>query len=426
MNLDTKTPQNVLAVCREQDLRIVELRFVDFHGRFQRIIVPVNRLAESVFEDGILLDRALLSSWQVPYTPLVLVPLADSAVIDRWGTVPTIMLLCVIQDAVTREDWEMDPRVIAEKTWHYCVSTGSADQVLMSTALEFRLQRQPGERTQAPPMRPVVEAIADAGFDTLCDNETQRSIAIGCSSDELCDQITERLMRCGVPVDCLYAPYGDARWLTLRILPDTLVRAADWVVLAKHLIRSTAERWHWSASFASSTTPCGQRSGLTPALRLLRGSEALFAGTGNQASNDVGQHARSGVLHHRNSLAALAGFSNQVPQSGVAESSAPGCGQLQAVELRLNPADGLQPSLVLDRLDPSANPYLAYSAIVLAALDGMQNKYGSGGDARFLENQATTFAEALNYLEQEHEYLVRGESFTPAMIQTWVASQHRL
>ena len=122
------TPKEVLALCREKDVKAVDLRFMDFPGLWQHFTIPVDKLDEDVFEDGLGFDGSSIRGWQaINESDMLVVPQPETAVLDPFCTIPTLSMICNIQDPITREDYTRDPRNVARKSVNYLKSTGIGD-----------------------------------------------------------------------------------------------------------------------------------------------------------------------------------------------------------------------------------------------------------------------------------------------------------
>ena len=132
------TPKEVLALCREKDVKAVDLRFMDFPGLWQHFTIPVDKLDEDVFEDGLGFDGSSIRGWQaINESDMLVVPQPETAALDPFCAIPTLSMICNIQDPITREDYTRDPRNVARKAVNYLKSTGIGDTAYMGPELEF-------------------------------------------------------------------------------------------------------------------------------------------------------------------------------------------------------------------------------------------------------------------------------------------------
>ena len=131
-------PREVIAMCREKEVKAVDLRFVDFLGTWQHFTIPVSKLEEEVFENGVGFDGSSIRGWQaINESDMLLVPVPDTAFVDPFTTVPTLAVICMVQDPITREDYSRDPRFIARKAAIYLEGTGIADTCFIGPEAEF-------------------------------------------------------------------------------------------------------------------------------------------------------------------------------------------------------------------------------------------------------------------------------------------------
>ncbi|MEY3204364.1 MAG: Glutamine synthetase, partial [Planctomycetota bacterium] len=132
------TPREVLALCREKEVKAVDLRFTDFLGAWQHYTIPVGKIEEDTFSDGVGFDGSSIRGWQaVNESDMLLVPVPDTAVVDPFARIPTLVMICMVQDPITREDYSRDPRNIARKAVNYLKSTGIADTCFIGPEAEF-------------------------------------------------------------------------------------------------------------------------------------------------------------------------------------------------------------------------------------------------------------------------------------------------
>ena len=132
------TPQAVLAMCRERDIKAVDLRFMDFPGIWQHFTIPVSKLEEEVFEEGLGFDGSSIRGWQaINESDMLVLPQPETAFVDPFTAIPTLCMICNIQDPITREDYTRDPRNVARKAVNYLKSTGIADTCFIGPEAEF-------------------------------------------------------------------------------------------------------------------------------------------------------------------------------------------------------------------------------------------------------------------------------------------------
>ena len=132
------TPQAVLAMCRERDIKAVDMRFMDFPGIWQHFTIPVSKLEEETFEEGLGFDGSSIRGWQaINESDMLLLPQADTAFVDPFTAIPTLCIICNVQNPITREDYTRDPRNVARKAVNYLKSTGVADTCFIGPEAEF-------------------------------------------------------------------------------------------------------------------------------------------------------------------------------------------------------------------------------------------------------------------------------------------------
>ncbi len=444
------TPREVLALCREKDVKAIDLRFTDFPGTWHHFTIPTGKLEEDTFEDGVGFDGSTIRAWQaVNESDMLAIPQANTAFIDPFAKTPTLVLICAIQDPITREDYSRDPRNIARKAVNYLKRTGIGDSVQIGPELEFFV-------------------FDDARFDQNAhqgyyyldssEGEWNRGRAEGPNlayktrfkegyfpvppTDQMMDlrsEMMQLLIDCGIDVEAQHHETATAGQCEIDMRHGSLVEMADQTMLYKYVVKNAARRAGKTATFMPKPIFGDNGSGMHTHFSLWKGAEPLFAGSGYAGLSEMALHAIGGVLKH---APALLAFTN--PTTNSYKRLVPG------YEAPVNLAYSQRNRSACCRIpmyssspkakrvefrcpDPSANPYLAYSAILMAAIDGIQNKVSPGEpldkdlyDLRPEERSGVprtpaSLEEALDNLERDHSFLLRGDVFTEDAIREWVS-----
>jgi len=454
-------PQEVLALCREKDVKAVVFRLMDLPGLWQHFTIPVGRLSEDVFEEGIGFDGSRIRGWQATNeSDMLAVPQADTAFIDPFTDMPTLNLICNIQDPITREDFSRDPRNIARKSVNYLQRTGFADTAHFGPESEFfvfddvrfdqtanagfyYLDSGDGEWNRGGDTR-------SAGEDYKSNFKLRRQegyLAVP-PADHLMNirnEMMQTMIDCGLDVECQHHDVGTAGQSEIDLRFNDLVTTADHLMMYKYIVKNVARKHHKTATFMPKPIFGENGSGMHTHFSFWKEGNPLFAGSEYAGLSDMALHAIGGVLKHAPVIMA---FSN--PTTNSYKRLVPGEGT--PVNLAYSQRDRSaacripthSPSPKAKRVefrcpDPSCNPYLAFAAIMMAAIDGIQNKISPGNplesaggslekDDREPQTEATpsiaqtprSLDEALNALQADHDFLLRGEVFTPDVIDTWI------
>ncbi|TWT88438.1 Glutamine synthetase [Pseudobythopirellula maris] len=443
------TPQEVLTLCREKDVKAVDFRFMDFPGLWQHFTIPVGKLEESVFEEGLGFDGSSIRGWQsINESDMLLVPEPDTAFIDPFTDLPTVCMICNVQDPITREDYTRDPRNVARKAANYLKSTGVADTCYIGPEAEFfvfddvRFDHRPNEAFY---FLDSGEAEWNRGADegpNLGHKLRHKEGYFPCPpADQLMNlrnEMMQSMIDCGLDVECQHHEVATAGQSEIDLKYGELVRMADNLCLYKYIVKNVAHRGGRTVTFMPKPLYNDNGSGMHTHISFWKGGEPLFAGGGYAGLSDDALFALGGILKH---APALLAFTN--PTTNSYKRLVPGFeAPVNLAYSQRNRSAACRipmysPSPKAKRIefrcpDPSANPYLAFSALMMAALDGVQNKIHPGEpldkdiydltpeELSDVPKTPASLAEALDALTDDHEFLLRGDVFTQDVISTWI------
>ncbi len=448
------TPAEVLRLCRENDVKAVDLRFVDLLGTWHHTTIPVKKLDEDVFEEGLGFDGSSIRGWQaINESDMLMIPRADTAFVDPFTELPTLNLICNIQDPITGEDYSKDPRHVANKAANYLTATGIADAAYFGPEAEFFIfddVRYKQAANEAFFSVDSVEAAWNTGKNeapNLANKVREKGGYFPVPpTDHLMDirnQMMRTMIKCGLDVECQHHEVGTAGQSEIDLKYDRLVTMADQVMIYKYVVRNVARAHNKTATFMPKPIYGDNGSGMHTHLSLWKDDEPLFAGTGYAGLSDTALHAIGGILRHAGALLAFTnptinsykrlvpGYEAPVNLAYSQRNRSAACRipvysnrpQSKRVEFRCP--------------DPSCNPYLAFAAILMAAIDGIQNKISPGDplDADIysldseehgaLEQTPANLEQALTALAGDHDFLLRDDVFTSDLIETWISYKMR-
>ena len=443
------TPQEVLALCREKAVKAVDIRFTDFPGTWQHFTVPVDKLDLDAFERGLGFDGSSVRGWQsINESDMLVVPQPDSAVLDPFMEMPTLVLLGLIQDPITGEDYSRDPRNVARKAANYLRSSGVADVAFVGPEAEFFVfddVRFDQNAREGYFYLDSVEAEWNRGADERPNLGHKLRHKSGYfpvpPSDQLMDirnEMMEVMIASGLDVECQHHEVGSAGQSEIDLRYQDLVTMADAMMLYKYIVKNVAHRRGRSATFMPKPILGDNGSGMHVHLSLWKDEQPLFAGTGYAGLSDTAMYAIGGILAH---APALLAFTN--PTSNSYKRLVPGYeapvnlaysqrNRSAACRIPMYSANPKTKRVEFRCPDPSCNPYFAFSAILMAAIDGIQHKTHPGEPLdkniydlppEELANVPCTPAsldQAVDALEADHEFLLRGDVFTEDVIATWI------
>ena len=442
-------PKEVLALCREKDVKAVDLRFMDFPGLWQHFTIPVNKLDEGVFEDGLGFDGSSIRGWQaINESDMLVIPQADTAFIDPFTPIPTLVMICNIQDPITREDYTRDPRNIARKATNYLKSTGIADTCYIGPEAEFFIfddVRFDQNSHEGYYHLDSFEAEWNRGRDEKPNLGYKLRYKEGYfpvpPADKLMDirnEMMQTLIESGLDVEAQHHEVATGGQCEIDLRFNELVKMADMMMIYKYIIKNVATKHNKTVTFMPKPLYGDNGSGMHTHISLWKGSEPLFAGSGYAGLSEMALHAIGGLLKH---APAILAFSN--PTTNSYKRLVPGYeAPVNLAYSQRNRSASCRipmysPSPKAKRVefrcpDPSCNPYLAFSAMLMAVIDGIQNKIHPGDpldkDIYDLEPEELAkvpktpgaLDEALRALREDHEFLLRGDVFTADVIDTWI------
>jgi len=442
-------PREVLALCREKDVKSVDLRFIDFPGLWQHFTIPVGKLDENVFEDGLGFDGSSIRGWQaVNESDMILVPVPETAVLDPFTAIPTMSMICNIQDPITREDYSRDPRNVARKSVNYLKSTALADTCFIGPEAEFfvfddvrfdqnahegyyHLDSIEGEWNRGRIEKP------NLGYK-LRFKEGYFPVPPADHLMDMRNEMMHTMIGCGIDVEAQHHEVATAGQCEIDLKFQDLVKMADQMCLYKYIVKNVARRSGKTVTFMPKPIYGDNGSGMHTHISLWKEGHPLFAGNGYAGLSEMAMHAIGGLLKHAPSILA---FSN--PTTNSYKRLVPGYeapvnlaysqrNRSASCRIPMYSASPKTKRVEFRCPDPSCNPYLAFSAMLMAVIDGIQNKIHPGEPLdrdiydlppEMLEKVPKTprsLDEALDALGQDHDFLLRGDVFTEDVIDTWI------
>ncbi|MFM9058850.1 MAG: type I glutamate--ammonia ligase [Planctomycetaceae bacterium] len=444
------TPREVIALCREKEVKAVDLRFTDFFGTWQHFTIPVTKLGEATFERGLGFDGSSHRGWQaINESDMLLVPVPDTAFVDPFARIPTLVMICMIQDPITCDAYSRDPRNVARKATAYLRGTGIADTCFIGPEAEFfvfdgvRFDQNAHEGYFHVESAEGEWARGRADKANLGYTVRYGEGYFPCPPlDQLVDLRTEMvqaMIHCGIDVEAQHHERASAGQCEIDVRYQELVRMADQMCLYKYIVRNVARRHGRTATFMAKPILGDAGSGLHTNFSLWKEGQPLFAGTGYAGLSETALHALGGILHHAPAILAISNPTTNSYRRLVPGYEAP----VNLAYSQRNRSAACRipmyfPSPDAKRIefrcpDPTCNPYLAFAAILMAAIDGIQRRIDPGPplDRDIYEMQPeelghvpltpATLAEAVDALDRDREFLLRGDVFTEDVIETWVS-----
>jgi glutamine synthetase len=443
------TPREVLALIREKEVKTVDMRFMDFPGVWQHFAVPADTVDEDTFVEGLGFDGSSIRGWQaINESDMLVMPQADTAIIDPFMKHTTLAMICNIQDPLTKEDYTRDPRNVARKAINYMKSTGIADTCYVGPESEFFVFDDVRfDQTENCGYYYIDSAEGqwnrgrDEGPNLAHKIRYKEGYFPVPPADSMADMRTEMILRmieCGIPIECHHHEVATAGQMEIDMRFGELIKMADQLLWYKYCVKNVARQHGKTATFMPKPIFMDNGSGMHTHMSLWKGGTNLFAGSGYAGLSDTAMYAIGGVLKH---APALLGFTN--PTTNSYKRLVPGYeAPVNLAYSRRNRSASVRipvysPSPKAKRFefrcpDSSCNPYLAFAAILMAVIDGIQNKTDPGDpldkdiydlspeELKDVPQAPGSLDEALNALEKDHDFLLRGDVFTEDVISTWI------
>jgi glutamine synthetase len=447
------TPKDVIKLAEEKGAKIVDLRFIDLPGLWQHFSIPASDLTTDLFAEGIGFDGSSIRGFQtIDESDMLLFPDPATAVLDPFTAVPTLVLICDVKDPVTGANYTRDPRYVARKAEEYLKKTGIADTVYIGPELEFFFLDQ--VRFDQSYNYGFYYLDSEAGFWNSGREGTPERPNLGYKPrykqgyfpvppmdqfQDIRSDMVLALESVGVKVEVHHHEVSTGGQTEVDMRFDTLTRMADKVMWYKYCAKNTARKHGKTATFMPKPIFQDNGSGMHTHQSLWKGEKNIFYEKGGYA--DISQaclHYIGGILKHAPALCALIAPTTNSYRRLVPGYEAPinlaysQRNRSAAVRIPMYSRSEKAKRLEFRTPDPTCNPYLSFAACVMAGLDGIANKLDPGKpmdkdlyelppeEAAEIKQLPGSLDEVLDELERDHAFLLKGDVFTPDVIETWI------
>ena len=440
----------VFKVIKDSGVKMIDFKFMDFPGQWQHFSVPVTQLKESSFEEGFGFDGSSIRGWKaINESDMLIIPDATTAFIDQFIEVKTLSMICDVYDPLTKERYERCPRSIAQKAEAYLKSTGIADTAYFGAEAEFFILDDVRFDTNEHSSYFYVDSIEgrwNSGRDEMPNLAYKPRYKEGYfpvpPTDHLQDlrnEMTQNLIAVGLDVEAQHHEVATAGQSEIDLKFAPLLKSADAMLLFKYVLKNTARMRGKTVTFMPKPIFSDNGSGMHVHQSLWKNGKPLFYRNGYANLSDTALHYIGGLLKHAPALCAITNPTTNSYKRLVPGFEAPVnlaySQQNRSASVRI-PMYSTSPKskrLEFRCPDPACNPYLGFSALLLAGLDGVINKIDPGEpldkdiydlEPEELKNVPSTpgsLDEALRALERDHDFLLRGDVFTSDVIDTWIS-----
>lgn len=443
------SPKDVLAFAKTEGARQVDIRFTDIPGLQHHITYPISQLTEDSFEEGFGIDGSSIRGWAaINESDMLIIPDPSTAILDPFFQVPTIIMMGTIQDPITKQRYDRDPRNIARKAEAYLTNSGLADTCFMGPEAEFFVfdnvsfeskqhaafyeigaeegQWNSGRRENNQGYRP---RYREGYFPVPPTDHYQ----------DLRAEMVEVMEKAGLTIECHHHEVATGGQCEIDMRFDTLVRAADNMMTYKYIVRNVAYQYGKTVTFMPKPLFGDAGSGMHCHQSLYKDGVPLFAGDGYAGLSQTALWYIGGLLRHARALSAIIAPTTNSYKRLVPGYEAPvnlaysRRNRSAACRIPMYSAAADAKRVEFRPPDPSCNPYLAFAAMLMAGMDGVINKIDPGEpldkdfydlspeELKRVPSMPGSLEEALYCLEEDHHFLLKGDVFTEELIETYIA-----
>jgi glutamine synthetase len=447
MLYECKSPEDLLKTIKDNKIEMIDLRFTDVPGLWQHFSVPPRALDHDSIVDGVGFDGSSIRGFQeIQESDMLVIPDPATAFLDPFTEAPTLVLICNIRDPVTGQSYSRDVRYVAQKAENYLTATGTGDTAYFGPELEhfvFNEVRYDQSTNYGFYEIGAVEANWDAANRNgpslghkLRPKEGYFPVP---PADVLHDTRTNMvtiLEQLGIPVEAHHHEVATGGQGEIDMRFTTLTRMADNVMIYKYVVKNVARKRGMTATFMPKPLFGDNGSGMHVHQSIWKGKQPMFAGDGYAGSSEVMRFYIGGLLKHAPALCAICAPTVNSYRRLVPGFEAPvnlGYSQRNrsaACRIPMYSADPKTKRVEFRCPDPACNPYLAFAAMLMAGLDGVQRRINPADpidknlydlppeELKKVPLAPGSLEEALDALEADHEFLLAGDVFTKDVVET--------
>ncbi|HQR03866.1 MAG: type I glutamate--ammonia ligase [Proteobacteria bacterium] len=443
------TPQDVIKLIEDQEVKFVDFRFTDTKGKEQHVGVPVSAFDLSKFEDGHAFDGSSIAGWKgIQASDMQLMPDAETAYIDPFFEQTTLVLTCDVVDPADGKGYDRDPRSIAKRAEAYLKSSGIGDTAYFGPEPEFFIfdSVEWGVNMSGAHVKINSEEAAWSSSEKFEGGNTGHRPGVKGgyfpvppvdSFNDIRAEMVLALEAIGIPVEVHHHEVATAGQNEIGTKFNTLVRRADWTQALKYVVHNVAHTYGKTATFMPKPIVGDNGSGMHVHQSIWKDGKNLFAGNGYAGLSEFALYYIGGIIKHARALNAITnpltnsykrlvpGFEAPVKLAYSAKN--------RSASIRIPFVHSDKARRIETRFpDPGANPYLCFTALMMAGLDGVQNKIHPGDpadknlydlppeeDAK-IPTVCSSLEQALDYLDKDREFLTRGGVFSNDWIDAYI------
>ena len=446
-----QTPQEALNYIKENQIQIVDLKFIDMPGIWQHLSLYHDQIDETAFTDGVPFDGSSIRGWKaINESDMTMVIDPTTAWMDPFMAEPTISFICSIKEPRTGEPYSRCPRTIAQKAIDYLISTGLGDTAFFGPEAEFFIFDDVRfDQTQNSGYYYVdsIEGRWNSGKEEAGGNlgykprykEGYFPVAPTDTSQDMRTEMLLTMAKCGVPIEKHHHEVATGGQCELGFRFATLVQAADYLLTYKYVIKNVGKKYGKSITFMPKPLFNDNGSGMHVHQSIWKDGQPLFAGDKYAGFSQMGLHYIGGILKHAPALLAITNpttnsYKRLVPGFEAPVNLAYSQGNRSAsVRIPLSGTNPKAKRLEFRCPDATSNPYLAFAAMLCAGIDGIKNQIDPGEpldvdiydlspeELSKIPSTPGSLEGALEALEKDHSFLTETGVFTEDFIETWIS-----
>jgi glutamine synthetase len=455
ISVTDKTADDLLKLVADEDVEYVDIRFCDLPGVLQHFSIPASALNADVFEDGLAFDGSSIRGFQsIHESDMMLLPDPGTALLDPFRSAKTLNLNCFVHDPFTREPYSRDPRNVARKAENFLASSGIADTAFFGAEAEFYIFDSVAFDSRINGSFYKLDSSSgwwNTGESTEIDGRPNRGykvrpkggyfpVAPNDQYVDLRDEMTTNLINAGFVLERGHHEVGTGGQAEINYKFNTLLHAADDLMLFKYIIKNTAWQAGKTVTFMPKPLFGDNGSGMHAHQSLSKdGSPLFYDEAGYAGLSDTARYYIGGILHHAPSLLAFTNPTVNSYKRLVPHYEAPinlvysQRNRSACVRIPITGTNPLAKRIEFRCPDSSGNPYFAFAAMLMAGVDGIKNKIEPAApvdkdlyelppdETADIPQAPTQLADVIDNLEADHEYLTEGGVFTSDLIDTWIS-----
>jgi len=445
-------PKSVLEFAKQNNVQMLDLRFTDLPGLWHHVSFPIGQLGESSFEDGFGMDGSSIRAWAAIHeSDMLLMPDPATRLLDPFTEVPTLVMICDVIDPVTKQRYDRDPRYIAKKAETYLASTGVADTAYFGAEAEFFIFDNVSFDQNEHEGYYFIDAEegrwnsgrleGNLGYRPRY-KEGYFPVPPTDHYQDLRSEMVLTMQGCGLTVECHHHEVATGGQTEIDLRFDSMVRAADSMMLYKYIVKNVANQNGKTVTFMPKPLFQDNGSGMHTHQSLWKGGQPLFAGDGYAGLSELALWYIGGLIKHGPALSAIIAPTTNSYKRLVPGFEAPvnlaysRRNRSAACRIPMYSASPKSKRVEFRPPDPSCNPYLAFGAMLMAGLDGIEHKIDPGQpldkdiydlgteELSKVPSMPGSLEAALNALERDYEFLLKGDVFTEELLNTFIEYKH--